>query len=149
MDQKAVSSRILLWPLGLFRNTVKFFIQRRNFTSFCSFFSFSNSSNLFNINFIDPLRLGNCFSSLIWLLLESADLWISFTSFSKFPKQFNKIFTQSSDLKLSSKISPGLSGVSKSGTSGLSSLCLLASSSVFEYFLTSISYSSFYLNTNF
>ena len=65
----------------------------------------SNLPNLSDINFIDSLRSADCFSPLTWLsLLESANLWISFTSFSEFRKQLSKIVTQSSDFRLSSKI---------------------------------------------
>ena len=92
------------------------------FFYFC--FSFPNSSNLSDINFIDLLRSADSFSPLIWLLLlESANLCISLSSFSKFRKQLSKIFTQSSDFRLSSKTSPGY-------LDGLPSLCYLASSSV-------------------
>ena len=135
-------------------------------TFFCSCLYFSNSSNLSDIKFIDSLRSANCFSPLIWslLLLESTNLWISFTSFSKFRKQLSNIFTQSSDFRLSSKTSPGDFGVSNIDTLGLSdglpSLCLLASSSVFELLLKSLFLllknvvisifdNSYYLNTTF
>ena len=72
------------------------------FFYFC--FSFPNSSNLSDINFIDLLRSADSFSPLIWLLLlESANLRISFTSFSIFRKQLIKIFTQSSYFRLPTK----------------------------------------------
>ena len=127
MDQKAISSRLLLLPICRFSNTVKFFIQTRNFISYSSitFFyfclSFSNSSKLSDINFTDWLKSANSFSPLIWLLLlESANLWAYFTSFSKFLKQLSKGFKQSSNLRLPSKISPGVLGVSISDTLGIS-----------------------------
>ena len=132
---------------------------------FCSSHSFSNSSNLSDINFIDSLRLANCFSPLIWLLLlESANLCISLSSFSKFRKQLSKIFTQSFDFRLYSKTSPGDLGVFNLDTlalsDGLPSLCYLTSSSVFELllkslflllknFVISISDNSYYLNNVF
>ena len=133
-------------------------------TFFCSCLSLSNSSNLSDIDFIDSLRSAYCFSPLHrLLLLESAKLWTFFTFFSKFRKQFSKIFTQSSDSRLSSKTSPSVLSVSNMDTLGLSdelsSLCHLASSSVFKLFLkslflllkkffTSIFDNSYYLNTN-
>ena len=127
MDQKAILSGILLLLIYLFSNTVKFFIERRSFIFsffnylFCSCLTFSN---LFDINFIDSRRFANCFLLLIYLLLlESANLWISLTSLSKFLKQLNKIITQSSDLRLSLKTSPSVLGVSNNDTSRFSSLC--------------------------
>ena len=58
----------------------------------CSCLSFSNGSNLFDINFIKLLISTNWFSSfLIWfVLLKNRNLWLSFTSFTKFLKQFTK-----------------------------------------------------------